>query len=703
MSKYRVRNIGVGGVKFLFPTEREESLATIARLSQDAAKNLSSKDTAGELPVESKAPMSDILGRDDTIGSNLVTDEFAGTGVDDFSVNTDRIDKQIGEFGAVNSQLLSSTKSSVTNVIANQNYKKKYVEQNISILKNNPAYHAMLGAIQASSLTDAQKIDRLFNEISLIVGAPDESAILKDKKNKASENYDKKFKKITLFAGPTDDAGSLSGLLGKKIFNEASAIKHGIAYEGEKVGGVFPSYKLEGIDTEIQNPYIDSKVSYLESGVKVANPLAPTKEVDVGGKKRTTLNYLEFENINNFSLSSLNYKIETGEITKEEAIDILDKQIRRQIFTGDGGVNTAILDNAGYDENVRVLANSMLEQNKQIVDARIKEGYKRYKAAMQKTASRAGTSTDISEDEYRRMHNKEFAELIEAGDAFVTYKREEDSKYVGDLTLADTGENLGYTVNKFGDVIEKYGLGEELKKRLGGDPLEVFEQALLFEDETEVINILTSIVSDGLSAGGQVSEEQVEKDLKTILTYVLGTPQYEKYNKAKYRVKSKFDKKESNYRPFEGQAKLNNNVNYSLDEDAREVVKEELQNIKGTDRDNLLKVLHPAIKNKTTLDAVDKIYKSTSSTATTRIGGTDVATALADLDTSEDLDMTLDTDVTDDITEDDVTTIATVMSAQLDDLAALGIDSETYLEEFLADNNINKKYLPDILDRIQYT
>jgi len=63
----------------------------------------------------------------------------------------------------------------------------------------------------------------------------------------------------------------------------------------------------------------------------------------------------------------------------------------------------------------------------------------------------------------------------------------------------------------------------------------------------------------------------------------------------------------------------------------------------------------------------------------------------------------LDTDVTDDLTATDVTTIATVISAQLPQLSALGINPGTYLQSFLQENGIDPKYEQDILSEISYT
>jgi hypothetical protein len=116
------------------------------------------------------------------------------------------------------------------------------------------------------------------------------------------------------------------------------------------------------------------------------------------------------------------------------------------------------------------------------------------------------------------------------------------------------------------------------------------------------------------------------------------------------------------------------------------------------DRTRFLKKIHPSLGgNAKLLAAVDKVTKQAYSTMTAS-----AQTPTLD-DTTDDIEMNLDTDVTDELTDVDITTIATVMTAQIPELGALGIDTVSYLSEFLSENNIDAKFLPDILDRIEYT
>lgn len=739
-SRYRLSGVDLFGLKIGFPSDMDKSKAAIQRLTLDANKELSTKMSG--LPVGPSTGQEDFLGR----GTGGVKGKFTGVDREKFDIsaspNLDDVKKLEGEVGSAAQKFLYDGTSVLDTTLADYNYKLEYIKDNEGLVKNNPVYATLLNNLSSSNLTDAQKVDAMFTQISLLANADSESTVQNQKTTAASTDYDKKLNKIKAFVlnPATAKGGTLSGFLGKEAYNPVAALTHGLLYEGiagednygKKVTvekSANPNYvitnqiavkqddgtiKYQEVKTTIDNPYKGK--DYLESGVVIKNPLNLSAGMGKDGVQVSGSD-MEFEDINNYSLASLNHKINIGELSEEDALDILKKRIRRSIFTGDGGenynplvkadtglnvttnidrgLNAELLGAAGLDGNITAIAEAMLNQSRQLIDAKIESGYERYVEAVKRTDSDA---SPLSMEQYRLLHDKEMSEFFEAGDAFEAYKREEDQKYLQQLYRADTGENVGYVLNDIGNVLQQYGLGDNLSERLGAPVMQVIEQAITSEHHSEVINTLVTILKDGISNGGEISEEQVNKDIETILKKVLGTKQYASLNALKTKLSTDFDRKDPTYQAFNGGAKLANSVNYSLEEVTRKELYDELNGMSKEDRTRFLKKIHPSLGgNAKLLAAVDKVTKQAYSTMTAS-----AQTPTLD-DTTDDIEMNLDTDVTDELTDVDITTIATVMTAQIPELGALGIDTVSYLSEFLSENNIDAKFLPDILDRIEYT
>jgi len=736
----RLRNFDIFGLKVGFPSGMDLSKAAIQRLSIDASKELSKKNEG--LPVETNTGQEDFLGR----GTGGVKERYSGVDRDPFSIsespNLANVKELEGEVGSAEQKFLYDSTSVINTALADYNYKLKYIQDNENLLTNNPIYKTLLNNLSSSNLTDAQKVDAKFAQISLLANADSESTVQNKKTSDASSTYDKNLNKVKAFVlnPATSKGGMFSGLLGTEAYNPVAALTHGLLYEGIPGKDTYgkevtpdksanPNYtrtnqiavkdkdgniKYQEVKTEIDNPYKGKE--YLNSAVVIKNPMNLSAGMGKDGIEVSGSD-MEFEDINNYSLASLNHKINIGDLSEAEALDILKLRIRRSIFTGDGGenynplvqeqtglnvttnidrgLNAELLGAAGLDGNITAIAESMLNQSRQIIDARIEAGYERYVAAIKKTD---GDASPLSMEQYRLLHDKEMSEFFEAGDTFTAYKREEDQKYLQQLYRADTGENVGYVLNDISNVLQQYGLGENLSERLGAPVMQVIEQVVTSEHHSEVINTLVTVLKDGISNGGEISEEQVNKDIETILKKVLGTKQYASLNALKTKLSTDFGRKDPTYQPFNGGAKLANSVNYSLEETTRKELYDELNNMTKDQRKKTLQKIHPSLGGDSKLLAtVDKLTKQAYSTMTASSG-----TSVLE-ETADDIEMNLDTDVTDELADVDITTIATVMSAQIPELGALGIDTVSYLSEFLSENNIDAKFLPDILDRIEYT
>jgi len=334
------------------------------------------------------------------------------------------------------------------------------------------------------------------------------------------------------------------------------------------------------------------------------------------------------------------------------------------------------------------------------------QGYEKYKEEME-----IDGTADLTFEQYVRNLNLEMGEYVATAKSAADLKNKEKLDFSNEVLATD---KYGYFDNAsatFNGIVSTYDL-DFLNEKLGFNLSEAFEEVLLTGDILQINNFIGVISSEAALAKSNIPKIEGEKFERTTSRNekIKKTIEGELYEKIapflalRNQIKDKRINQTTTINTDSINLYANNTAKsyYSSDEDASKIIATELVGLSSADKKELIKKVHPGSSN---TDALIKLYEALGKTDTTggMVMGIGDTTGLefATAETPDEPD--LDTDVTDELTATDVTTIATVISAQLPQLSALGINPGTYLQSFLQENGIDPKYEQDILSEISYT
>lgn len=705
----KLKNFNIGGISVNFPSDQQRAKTAVSEIARGELERLKGKTPRTGIGVDRAKDNYDILntGAESKGGSGIYGAD-AGTmtnpgvgiaegineGVDDPTAKL-AIEKGISSVDALTSQI---------------NAKKAYIAKRIDSVANDPVFGSQIKAIQDNdALTDIEKTNQITSLIALSDGATPSDQTGTDVNNARTQynTSNAKFEKKHYNVTPPDGAGGFTVLGGDRFVKPRSALNYTI-FSSDATGGA-----LSYADTPISIGKTVDETVY-EKDFKGQ----PTGELAFDDEK--TFKGYEFENITQGQLSIINYQINNGEITHLEGINMLVDFMKNEILTSDGGVNSKMLEVADTENFLIASAETLLNKDKTITAEMAEQGYEKYKKEMEIQ----GQATDLTFEQYVRNVNVEMGEYVATAKAAANLKNKEKLDFSNEVLATD---KYGYFDNAsadFNGIVSTYDL-DFLNEKLGFNLVEAFEEVLLTGDILQINNFIGIISSEAALAKSNIPKlkgiegSRVETNISREEEIKKTTSRNEKIKNTieaklyetiapflalRNEIKDKRINQTTTINTDSINLYANNTAKsyYSSDEDASKIIATELVGLSSADKKELIKKVHPGSSN---TDALIKLYETLGKTDTTGgmalgIGDT-TGLEFATAETPDEPD--LDTNVTDDLTTSDVTSIATIISAQLPQLSALGINPGTYLQSFLQDNGIDPKYEKDILSEISYT
>jgi|TARA_A100000172_G_scaffold26690_1_gene15654 hypothetical protein len=708
----KLKNFNIGGISVNFPSDKEKSQRAVSEMARGELERLKDKTSGTGIGVARADENYDILntgaeskGGSGIYGADVTTMTNPGVGiaeginegVDDPTAKL-AIEKGISSVDALTSQI---------------NAKKAYIAKRIDSVANDPVFGPQIKAIQDNAaLTDIERTNQIGELIALHDGAQPSDQTTTDVNN-AKTQYNKnndKFEKKHYDVTPPDGAGGFS-IRGKDRFvKPRSALNYTIFSSGETGTGTI-------IRDEDGKPIfrIPENLSYADIPISIGKTEIETvDEKDFKGQPTGELAFddeevfkgYKFENITRGQLSIINHQINQGQITRLEGINMLVDFMKNEILTSDGGVNSKLLGVADTENFLMASAETLLDKDASVRAQMQVQGYEKYKEEME-----IDGTADLTFEQYVRNLNLEMGEYVATAKSAADLKNKEKLDFSNEVLATD---KYGYFDNAsatFNGIVSTYDL-DFLNEKLGFNLSEAFEEVLLTGDILQINNFIGVISSEAALAKSNIPKIEGEKFERTTSRNekIKKTIEGELYEKIapflalRNQIKDKRINQTTTINTDSINLYANNTAKsyYSSDEDASKIIATELVGLSSADKKELIKKVHPGSSN---TDALIKLYEALGKTDTTggMVMGIGDTTGLefATAETPDEPD--LDTDVTDELTATDVTTIATVISAQLPQLSALGINPGTYLQSFLQENGIDPKYEQDILSEISYT
>ena len=721
----KLKNFNIGGISVNFPSDKEKSQRAVSEMARGELERLKGKTPGTGIGVARADENYDILntgaeskGGSGIYGADVTTMTNPGVGiaeginegVDDPTAKL-AIEKGISSVDALTSQI---------------NAKKAYIAKRIDSVANDPVFGSQIKAIQDNAaLTDIERTNQIVELIALHDGAQPSDQTTTDVNN-ARTQYNKnndKFEKKHYDVTPPDGAAGFTVIGGDRFVKPRSALNYTIFSSGETGGTLIKNKEGKPIFR------IPENLSYADTPISIAKTEIETVfEKDEKGEPTGELAFddeevfkgYEFENITQGQLSIINYQIDNGQITRLEGVNMLVDFMKNEILTSDGGVNSELLGVADTENFLMASAETLLDRNASVTATMAEQGYEKYKKEMEIQ----GKATDLTFEQYVRNINLEMGEYVATAKSAADLKNKEKLDFSNEVLATD---KYGYFDNAsatFNGIVSTYDL-DFLNEKLGFNLSEAFEEVLLTGDILQINNFIGIISSEAALAKSNIPKikgvegSRVETKISLEEEHKRKTSRNEKIKKT---IEAELYEKIAPFLALRNQIRdkrinqtttlntdsiklyANNTAKsyYSSDEDASRIIATELVGLSSADKKELIKKVHPGSSN---TDALIKLYETLGKTDTTggMVMGIGDTTGLefATAETPDEPD--LDTDVTDDLTATDVTTIATVISAQLPQLSALGINPGTYLQSFLQENGIDPKYEQDILSEISYT
>ena len=708
----KLKNFNIGGISVNFPSDKEKSQRAVSEMARGELERLKDKTSGTGIGVARADENYDILntgaeskGGSGIYGADVTTMTNPGVGiaeginegVDDPTAKL-AIEKGISSVDALTSQI---------------NAKKAYIAKRIDSVANDPVFGPQIKAIQDNAaLTDIERTNQIGELIALHDGAQPSDQTTTDVNN-AKTQYNKnndKFEKKHYDVTPPDGVGGFA-IRGKDRFvKPRSALNYTIFSSGETGTGTI-------IRDEDGKPIfrIPENLSYADIPISIGKTEIETvDEKDFKGQPTGELAFddeevfkgYKFENITRGQLSIINHQINQGQITRLEGINMLVDFMKNEILTSDGGVNSKLLGVADTENFLMASAETLLDKDASVRAQMQVQGYEKYKEEME-----IDGTADLTFEQYVRNLNLEMGEYVATAKSAADLKNKEKLDFSNEVLATD---KYGYFDNAsatFNGIVSTYDL-DFLNEKLGFNLSEAFEEVLLTGDILQINNFIGVISSEAALAKSNIPKIEGEKFERTTSRNekIKKTIEGELYEKIapflalRNQIKDKRINQTTTINTDSINLYANNTAKsyYSSDEDASKIIATELVGLSSADKKELIKKVHPGSSN---TDALIKLYEALGKTDTTggMVMGIGDTTGLefATAETPDEPD--LDTDVTDELTATDVTTIATVISAQLPQLSALGINPGTYLQSFLQENGIDPKYEQDILSEISYT
>jgi len=708
----KLKNFNIGGISVNFPSDKEKSQRAVSEMARGELERLKDKTSGTGIGVARADENYDILntgaeskGGSGIYGADVTTMTNPGVGiaeginegVDDPTAKL-AIEKGISSVDALTSQI---------------NAKKAYIAKRIDSVANDPVFGPQIKAIQDNAaLTDIERTNQIGELIALHDGAQPSDQTTTDVNN-AKTQYNKnndKFEKKHYDVTPPDGVGGFA-IRGKDRFvKPRSALNYTIFSSGETGTGTI-------IRDEDGKPIfrIPENLSYADIPISIGKTEIETvDEKDFKGQPTGELAFddeevfkgYKFENITRGQLSIINHQINQGQITRLEGINMLVDFMKNEILTSDGGVNSKLLGVADTENFLMASAETLLDKDASVRAQMQVQGYEKYKEEME-----IDGTADLTFEQYVRNLNLEMGEYVATAKSAADLKNKEKLDFSNEVLATD---KYGYFDNAsatFNGIVSTYDL-DFLNEKLGFNLSEAFEEVLLTGDILQINNFIGVISSEAALAKSNIPKIEGEKFERTTSRNekIKKTIEGELYEKIapflalRNQIKDKRINQTTTINTDSINLYANNTAKsyYSSDEDASKIIATELVGLSSADKKELIKKVHPGSSN---TDALIKLYETLGKTDTTggMVMGIGDTTGLefATAETPDEPD--LDTDVTDELTATDVTTIATVISAQLPQLSALGINPGTYLQSFLQENGIDPKYEQDILSEISYT
>ena len=715
-----IESIGAFGLNFKFPSDKKKAQTITEKLAVEELKRKNQSITPsgkdGRLPIEVTSDNYDILntGAESQGGSGI-----EGMGIDTFK-NPELDNARNTKYKDPGAQLLvDKSVSAVDEIVAGSERKQAFVESRINSVRNDPFYGPAIKRIQDSDISDESKLDQL-TQLILLHDSADKSEVVGSDVDAARTRYEKDSKNFEAKHTNIVRAGDQPGFMtigDKTVYkNPRSALSLTMFNEGDS-----------------DAPILDTNGGILYQprfGMSYADTPIVIGVNKTEGEQEVTTGYLnEFENITNGTLTLLNHRVKTEDMSEDEAINQLLSFMKSEIFTADGGVNQSLLDVANTDDTLRDHARYLLAQDDKVVAQLMVAGYEKYKE--EAVVSGQTASLKLSFEEYTRIHRQEMDDYMSANKSAANLRKKEKLEFANVVLSEDTLGFFDNSVAAFNGIVETYNL-DYLDEKLGINISQEFGEVLMNKDAMAIVNFIKVLSSEAALAHSNIPVIKTDAYLPEGETFPV-------YKNGK--LTEGIDRKPINQviaKEFEDtllktiipfltlrnriRADLGNQtttintdsinlyagnvakVDYYSDENASKIIYEEMRGKSKAAKEELIKNLHPGIANAA---SVVTLYEAlgggdtTTVTSGTTLGigdTTGMEFTKADVQTTDDLD----TDVTDDLTPENVTVIATAMSAQIDELTTLGIDPVSYLDTFLQENGIDPKYKLEILTKISY-